>query len=145
MQARIQATSGDGRLNERIGRLEVSVESLHGEFVDIRSSLGQIRDVLSRSKETNWSVVFAGVAVAGSLYAAAIRPLSHDIERQERQAVELAKAVSLQNEMQFANKNEMSRRSSEFESLKNEFDYVKEHGSPITDKRLTILEMGVHK
>lgn len=83
---------------ERIGVLESSVKGLYGEFTDIRGTLRTIQESISRSKETNWSVILAGIAIIGSLWLAAIRPITQDIERQNITAKEIATAVLVKEE-----------------------------------------------
>jgi len=129
---------------ERLKSLETWSANFQSEFIgfrsEIRSTLGDIQKTVSQSRETNWSLIIAGCIAIGSLWAAAIKPLNDDLKRQEVSAKSLADMVSKANEMQFANKNEMSRLASEVGSLQRDFTEVRLNGSPVTDKRLTLLE-----
>jgi len=136
--------SSETNHGERIGKLETWADNFQREFVSFRSEQRSSFDELQRSvnkgRETNWSLVIAGAVAVGSLWAAAIRPLNEDLKRQESRAVELAVMVARANDMQFANRNEMAKLSTELAVLQREFTDVREKGSPITDRRLTLLE-----
>lgn len=125
---------------ERITKLETSIANIEGDLGGIKSAINAIGDKLSRGRETNWSVVFAGVIVVLALYAAAIRPLNIDIDRQVAQAGDIAKAVLEQNKMTGEMKNEVTKLQIEVAFLRTELDYIKDNGAPITDKRLTVIE-----
>ena len=125
---------------ERIGRLETAVDGLHAEFTDIRFTLRTIQDSVSRSRETNWGVVLAGLAVAGSLYAAAIRPLEQEVIRQRGEATDIAHAVVRQDERASAVVAKLDGVVADSVWLKAQLADVRDHGSPIMDKRLTLLE-----
>ena len=130
----------DGNGNERLGRLETSVENLHNEFTDIRGTLREIQSALGRSRETNWSVIFAGIAVAGSLYAAAIRPLAQDIERQTAEKAVIAQAVLTQTERVSRAENSMARLDAVVSTLQEANKELKDHGLAGADRRLSLLE-----
>ena len=125
---------------ERITKLETSIANIEGDLGGIKSAINAIGDKLSRGRETNWSVVFAGVIVVLALYAAAIRPLNIDIDRQVAQAGDIAKAVLEQNKVTGEMKNEVTKLQIEVAFLRTELDYIKDNGAPITDKRLTVIE-----
>jgi hypothetical protein len=129
---------------ERIGKLETISGNFEREFMsfrsEVRSSLDEIQRSISKSRETNWSLIIAAAVAVGSLWAAAIRPLNKDIERQELRAAELAAMVSKSNELQFANKAEMVKLAAEVAVLTRDFGEVRENGSPITRTRLALLE-----
>ena len=130
----------DDKSNERISRLETAVEGFHGELGEIRDTLKGITATLSRSRETNWSVVFAGLMVSGSIYAAAIRPLEKGLERQTTDAAILAQAVVSAGDKREAMNTTMTRMISEQETLKGEVKNIQENGSHSMDKRISILE-----
>ena len=126
--------------NERIGRLETSVESFHEEIGEVRGTLKDIVRMLNRSKETNWGVILAGVAIAGSIYAAAIRPLEKEIERQERGALEIARAVVVAGEKTSQADNQIVRLNADLTVAKERLERIYNFGSPVADKRMTLLE-----
>jgi hypothetical protein len=128
--------------DERIARLETSVEAIHSEFLEVRSSLAAIQNTLAKSRETNWSVIFAGVAIIGATYAAAIRPIDRYIERQQSVSVELAKAVSAKDIIIGELRNKMTQGTSEIGSIRKELDLIRKEGSPITDKRMNLIANG---
>ena len=130
----------DANGNERLGRLETSVENLHNEFTDIRGTLREIQSALGRSRETNWSVIFAGIAVAGSLYAAAIRPLAQDIERQANEKAVIAQAVVAQTERFGKAENSITSIEARLAQMSEFEREMKVTGSPGADKRLSLLE-----
>jgi hypothetical protein len=126
--------------DERIGRLETSVEGLHSEFSDIRITLRTIEAAISRSKETNWSVILAGIAIVGSLWLAAIRPITQDIERQNATAKDIATAVLVKEEKITAQRIDFERLSKDVESLQSLVTGVHKGGSADVAGRLSLLE-----
>jgi hypothetical protein len=84
--------------NERIGRLETEVEGFHDQFHSINLTLEKIQDSLSNSKQTNWATVIAAIVLGLALWAAAIRPINNDVERQSLAAEKIAEAVLIQND-----------------------------------------------
>ena len=132
---------------ERLGRVESSVDGLHSEVRDIRASVLRIEDNFARSlgalqatvlksEETNWSVVIAGVALVVGVYAAAIRPLQNDINRQEQTAGRIADAVLLQNQKVVDLQVAEARQNNDIASAIKDINHFAEHGSPDADKRL---------
>jgi prefoldin subunit 5 len=86
---------------QKIAALETSVKSLHGELGEIKAAVSSIATTLQNTRETNWATIFAGVAVLVSviaaLWAAAINPLNHDLDRLASEKEKLAEAVLVQN------------------------------------------------
>lgn len=126
--------------NERLSRLETTVEALHDDFADVRGVLKDIQGSLARGRETNWSVIFAGLAVVGSLYAAAIRPLSQEIERSQHTAETLSQAVVLQNGKIESNTMETAKLGVMLDAMTTTISRIERDGSPITDRRLSVIE-----
>lgn len=135
----------DSSNDERIGRLETSVESLHAEFNDIRVTLRTIQESISRSKETNWSVIFAGIAIIGSLWLAAIRPITQDIERQNAIAKDIATAVLVKEEKITTQRIDFEKLAKDLDSVRVQLNDTRTSGSPITDKRLSLLEFRLNE
>jgi outer membrane murein-binding lipoprotein Lpp len=90
----------DNNHAERIGKLETAVTGINNQLDDITSLLRTMGNEISKSRRTDWSVVFAGALVVGGLWAAAIHPISSDVERTSMAADRLAQAVVVQNERQ---------------------------------------------
>jgi hypothetical protein len=126
--------------SQRLTRLETTMESVSSELSDIRIGLKGIQESLGRSRETNWSVIFSGLAIIGALYAASIRPLENDINRQDRKAMELAEAVKLKDVLIQALRTDTSGLDLRVEALQEACKEMKEHGTPTVDKRLAIIE-----
>jgi methyl-accepting chemotaxis protein len=83
---------------ERIGKLETTVEGFHEQFRSMNATLEKIQDSLSSSKQTNWATVIAAIVLGLALWAAAIRPINNDVERQSLAAEKIAEAVLVQND-----------------------------------------------
>lgn len=137
---------------ERIGRLETSVEGLHQEFSEVKLSLKAIQDAVGKSKETDWGVVFSGIGLIVVLYAAAIRPMQNDLDRVSatialHESKELVNAKDLRDDLALKDtllatqRADFVRQEELVRSLKEKLDHVEERGSPIADKRLTLLEL----
>lgn len=90
-------TTSDPDDRERLGKLEATILSVRDELAGLRGAIAGVQSSISTSRETNWATVAAWLALAGALYAAAIRPISNDISRQETAAQALAEAVIEQN------------------------------------------------
>lgn len=133
-----------GDLPERVGSLETSVRSLHEDFSDLKRSVASgfsdIQATISRSRETNWPVILSGLMLVGALYASAVRPIQNDVIRQEKNAETLALAVVLKEEKISLLRSDLVKFSSEIQVLQTELKSVRDFGSPVIDKRLTVLE-----
>lgn len=127
-------------LPSRVSRLETVVGTIHEDLSDLKKEIKNLSDSLSKGSQTNWTLVFAGIALMGGLYAAAIRPLTSEIERQDRDSNKLAEAVLLQNNKVGDLQLEMIKGTVEREALMEKVQTISDYGSPIADKRLTILE-----
>lgn len=125
---------------ERIGRLETSVESLHGEFSDLKETLGEIQKSINRAQRTDWQTIFAGLIVVGALYASAIRPIETNVQRTDNAATKLAEAVITANEKVSRIDVGQQINQAELDRAIHDIKEIRDNGSPITDKRLTILE-----
>lgn len=90
----------DSNIDSRVSSLETSVDSLHEDLVDVKRAMGvgfdRIQTALTSSSRTNWSVIFAGLALVGTVWAAAIRPLTADIGRIEK-TEEMAAILTVKN------------------------------------------------
>lgn len=98
---------------ERLTKLESSSDSFQADLRDIKITLIKIQDSISVSTRTNWGVIFSGIAVLVGIYAAAVRPIALDVERQQKEADKLAIAVLVQNEKINSIINDMVKISSQ--------------------------------
>jgi hypothetical protein len=130
---------------ERISHLETSVEGIKGSLNEIRNSLIGLQETLGKSKETNWTVIFAGAAVIGSLYAAAIRPLTIDIERQSHAAETLAVAVVASDTKISDARGEILKLDALVDQNRRTLEEIKKDGTPEADKRLLLVEYRLDK
>lgn len=131
--------------NERIGRLETSVEGLQKQFDSFGKSLANIEHSISRGKETNWSVIFSGIAIVGSLWLAAIRPITQDIERGNGAAKDIATAVLVKEEKITQQRIDFEKLSKDVSQLRELLTDTRLADSPITDKRLTLIEFRLNE
>ena len=131
--------------NERIGRLETSVEGLQKQFDSFGKSLANIEHSILRGKETNWSVIFSGIAIVGSLWLAAIRPITQDIERGNGAAKDIATAVLVKEEKITQQRIDFEKLSKDVSQLRELLTDTRLADSPITDKRLTLIEFRLNE
>lgn len=139
----IMTTHGD--INERVGKLETSVGNLHSEVADLKTSMSQgfreISATLSQNSKTNWGVVFAGLAIGGSLYAAAIRPLQSDISRVADDVHSVGNAEKETQAVIGSLKIRLAEIDTELDMAKADVKRINDYGSPVTITRLSLLEM----
>ena len=112
---------------ERIAKVETEVKNISTELAGIWKVLNQIQDSLNKSNKTDWQTIFAGLLLVGALYAAAIHPISNDVERTAKSADALAQAVIVQNDM--------------FSDEK----FGRQHNEDELDKRVSIIEFRLNK
>ena len=127
-------------VGERIGRLETTVEGFHDQFRQISITLGKIQDALAVGKQTNWSLVIAGLFLVLAIWAAAIHPINQDVERQAVAASDLAKAVLIQNSTISEINGTLKENSTRQINDEKEIDLIRTQGSPVVASRLSILE-----
>ena len=125
---------------ERTSALESWKSGVDKSIGSIFDKLDHIESLLSANNKTNWGVIFAGMVLALGLWAAAIRPMNNDIDRQEKNAEVLAEAVKVQNVIQADFKAGQVAQDKDLASLKIAVDDIKEHGSPLTSQRISLLE-----
>lgn len=130
--------------SERIGRLETAQEGFHEELADIRATLKTIQESLSSRSRTDWSVIFSGLMVVGALYAAAIHPLHDEIQRHNKVEEKLAEQNVQQNDRLSTIRETQMRIEVDLQNAKEKLRDIVEHGSPITDRRLSLLEAIAH-
>ena len=109
--------------NERLTKVETKVENIGIELEGMWKTLRAIQDAIGRTGKWDW-MTFVGIAgLIMCLWAAAIHPISADVERAAASADKLAQAVLIQNE--------------KFEAEK----IVRLQETATLDKRVSLLEV----
>jgi len=138
-------------LAERVSSLETSVKGLFAQLEDVKRTMADgfadIQSTLRASGRTNWSVIFAGVGLVVAVYAAAVRPIMADVSRIELDSKTLALAVVEQNKRLQAIEVQVMVNTAALKVITADLERIRNEGSPITDRRLSILEMraGIRK
>lgn len=130
-------------LSERVSSLETLVSSLHSDVTEFKGLLNKISDSVSNKSQTNWGLVFAGLAVLGSLWAAAIHPLTADIDRIRTDAADLARAVIVQNDKIAITDTRTVKLDSQLVSVVSAAQHIEDYGSPVHERRVSLLESNV--
>ena len=121
-------------LDARVSSLETSVAAIHADVTEIKR-------LLSQNSRTNWGVIMSGLLLVGSLWAAAIRPLQNDLERNERSASTVAQAVILQDSKIGIQAVELAKIQLNLDRQVEKFEEVRVNGSAATRERLIRVEM----
>jgi hypothetical protein len=127
-------------IQARVSVLEKSVVDLHEDFSDVKKALADIQEVMRTGGRTNWTVIFAGIALLLAVWAAAIRPLAQDIDRIDegtKSTLLITKDLTSQVNTQQV---QIQINSSSFINIQKQLDDIHAHGSPITDRRLALIE-----
>jgi hypothetical protein len=119
--------------SERIGKLETAVAEIQLNLTQMRDDIAVIRDTVTKSKETNWGTVLAGVALVVGMYAAAVRPIEQELARQEVLLDKRGDVIQTLQNNQFEVKSRLS-------AVEEDMRTVQKEGAPITDRRLSVLE-----
>lgn len=127
--------------NERLTKVETEVSGIREEMVGMWRTLRDIQDSLNKANKTDWNTIFAGLVLLGALWASAIHPISADMERTSRVADKIAEAVIIQNNRIDANDTQEKLTTAEVAALRTTVQYMNEHGTTGSDKRLAIIEM----
>jgi flagellar biosynthesis/type III secretory pathway M-ring protein FliF/YscJ len=136
---------------ERISALESAYGSFQKSFEDLRRSIDSvvidlkkyISDVdarvtgvdarLQERSSVNWMTVAAYIALGLSLYAFAIRPIEAEQYRQGAMLEQLLKDES-------GGKIEDAKNEAKIGEMERRINSIVTEGSPITDRRLSLLE-----
>jgi predicted nucleic acid-binding Zn-ribbon protein len=118
---------------ERLGRLETSVETLHESIDGLQRAIASLEAKIGLSGQTNWGVVVSLGMVLVSLWAATINPLKQELDRREPIFVEHDSRLKVIETL-------ISRNTLRIDLLDQQLTDIRDHGSPITDKRLTLIE-----
>ena len=94
---------GVPQIHARVSVLEDAVKNLHQDLNRVETSMAQgfsdIQSVLRGSAKTNWGTVISAVMLLLALYAAAIYPLTRDVERlQSNDATQVSATLHLQEQ-----------------------------------------------
>ena len=166
--------------NERLTKVETEVAGIREEMAGMwraqtatKDAVDKLAAVISDSNKTDW-MTFATVAglvltLVGCLWAAAIHPISDNVDRAAQAADKLATAVLVQNDkvseahadirdlklLAELEQKEIAKLTdegspvtitklallaNEFEDLKEKTDHMNTTGTIDSDKRLSILE-----
>jgi preprotein translocase subunit SecF len=121
-------------LDARVSSLETSVSAIHADVTEIKR-------LLSANSRTNWGVIMSGLLLVGSLWAAAIRPLQNDLERNERSAATVAQAVIIQDSKIGMQAVDLAKIQLNLDRQVEKFEEVRLNGSPATRERLLRIEV----
>lgn len=116
-------------LNERVTSVETSLLGIQSQLASFGETLAAIQSELKNNGRTNWPTIFGGLALLGGLWAASIRPVSQDIERQGRSAETLAAAVVEQNK-------QIAELRISVASAKANFDHLQ----PTAESQLAVIQ-----
>ena len=126
---------------ERLSALEAESRNTKSQITSIFTKLDHIENMLGQTQKTNWSLIFSVVALVGALWAAAIHPLNADQERAEKNAVVLADAVTVQNQVINTLKVSEAIQDSAISDLRKTQADFNDKGSPALDRRISLLEL----
>lgn len=128
----------------RVSSLETSVANLHVEIGDIRRVLGEgfaeIRNAQNSHSRTNWPLVISGCMAIASLYAAAVAPIKGDVSRLEAATERLAGVDAVQSKIIADQQVLLGINGARLSTTENTVLRIDTLGSPITDKRLAVIE-----
>jgi tetrahydromethanopterin S-methyltransferase subunit G len=114
--------------NERLTKVETKVDNITVELTGMWKALRDIQDSLNRSGKTDWMTLIALcgflLTLIGCLWAAAIHPISADVERAAMSADKLATAVLIQND-------KVASNASDLKALKADVDRTAESAGKI--------------
>jgi hypothetical protein len=122
--------SHDTNVPERLSRMEESQANFRSDLNSIKHTVEDIRKAIGASQKTNWGLIFGGVALMGSLWAAAIHPISQDQGRVEESAKAIALAVLEQNKRSDRQEIEIVKTEMQVAANKEKIDTVISVGSP---------------
>lgn len=129
---------------ERIGKLEASFDSFketyHSDITEVRGALKAIQSTLGASGKINYGLLLSAIVVLLALYGAAIRPLETSSEQLRIFAKEQATAVLVQNITLQQLALSQTKTDERLISLQSAFDIIRREGTPIVDKRLSLIE-----
>ena len=127
-------------IESRVSSLETSVGNLHEDLSGVKLELKNIATILGAKNKTDWSIILtAGILILG-FYAAAIRPMSADIDRESLNAEKLALAVLEQNKVSNGIDHHQGIDETNFTNLKNDVERLDRVGPALTDNRLSVIE-----
>lgn len=138
-----KSTGNGNSHDERLGRLETSVEGLSASIHDLQAAIEGLRTRVTQGRETNWGLVVTVLALTISLYMATIRPLDANVDRLDRRQTEISEALVTHDRSGDALRQTVIRDQILLEGLRIDLDRIRDFGSPITDRRLSLLELQI--
>lgn len=132
-------------LSERVSSLEAIVSGLHSELSDIKAAMTdgftEMRQAQHAASKTNWGVIFTGIGLLVVIWAAAIRPIVSDVDRVEKNLSSATSVLMTHNAILSDRGAILARQGEQLEALRRDLERITTFGSPITDRRLSVLEM----
>ena len=136
--------SVDPAIHARVSVLEDAVGNLHSDLAEVRSTMvagfKELQSAITKKDQTNWSVIFAGCALVGSIYYAAVHPINDDIIRLGNINEKVSNILEKTNDKISSLNEQQSRFDSQLEFLRQEVYQIRDKGSPITQARLAVIE-----
>ena len=144
MNDNIAEIQGDGGSDRRLTKVETKVDNITVELTGMWKSLRDIQDSINRANKTDWMTLatIGGLILTliGCLYAAAIHPITADVERAAQSANKLAEAVLVQNEKFNTTETKVVLQNAQIDSIQEMLKNLNAHGTVDSDKRLSLLE-----
>jgi hypothetical protein len=129
----------NGDLPERTSALESWKTGVDKSLSAIVDKLDHIEDSISRGNRTNWGVVFAGLALAGGLWAVAIRPLETGQDRIDNAARTLAEAVLRQDNRILRQETQSEVEKVTDAQFRKELDDIEKNGTPGSREAIQLM------
>lgn len=111
-------------LAERVEGITVNLAALE---TNVEVGFEKLQTAIAGLSKTNWNLVISAVLLTMAVWAAAIRPVVNDVTEMKTARASDHDAIVI--------------LSTKLADTKAALDVVIERGSPITDRRLSILEM----
>lgn len=129
-----------GRTDEHLEHTDRAVAQLHAELREIRTMLADLSDRITEGAKPNYALLLGGVGVLLSLYAAAIRPVTQQVDRLELDRQAAASALLHQAAVTTATEANVIRSTAKIEAIERTLEDVAVSGSPSLRARMAVLE-----
>ena len=131
-------------ITERVSSLEANVAAIKGQINDLQATittgLANINVRMDRDGKTDWQTIIIGIGLIITCWAAAVRPINADVERQDKNAAVLADAVKVQDLILTSLKVADESQRKDIVQLQDLAKVYNATGSPAADRRLTVVE-----